>query len=312
MVTPKRKVKTRAASDKINKNIIGKVIYYFALLSFVFAIIYVLFFSHFLTITSIDVSGTQNVSQQDVLDKINNDLAGKYLNIVDKNNLLLFRSSSVEKQLKQDFKKINDVSVRKKFPSAITIEIRERNPVLIFSAGGKYFITDDNGQAFEEIDSNSVDFQNSSWPVFTDNSNAKIELYEDVLVPDLLNFFLGARKKLESDLDITLDRSSETPNRMSYDIRMKTTDGWVIYLNGNLDLNKEMDILKTVLDSKIPKADRPNLEYIDLRSDNKVFYKFKDGVQQDGNSGEEANQNNTTNAPDKSEIKKDDKKKKKV
>jgi cell division septal protein FtsQ len=262
-------------------------------------------------VNNIYINGTQNISQQDITNEVRADLDGKYAKIINKNNLFLVRPNKIQSQLTSDFKKIEEVSVTRKFPSTLVVNITERKPTLIFSSDNHYYIVDDSGQAFEEINQDSSDFQNDAWPIFQDDSNAKINLNDTAIDQDLLNFFMSARSKLNDELDIDLDRTSETPNRMSYDIRIKTTDGWMIYFDGNLNLDKQIETLKTVLATKIGKDDRPNLEYIDLRSDNKVFYKFKDGTQQNG-SGDQAqtqpdNQNNT--APDNKDTKKDDKKK---
>jgi len=37
-------------------------------------------------------------------------------------------------------------------------------------------------------------------------------------------------------------------------------------------------MLKVVLENKIEKNQRQDLEYIDLRIDNKIYYKFRDGT----------------------------------
>ena len=264
-----------------------------------------------MAINNIYINGLKNISRADVMDEVNADLDGKYAKIIDKNNLLLVRSSKVQNQLQNDFKKIKEVSITKKFPSTLIVNITERKPALIFSTGGHYYIVDDSGQAFEEISHDSSDFQNSDWPVFQDDSNGKVNLNETAIDQDLLSFFLGARDRLKNELDIDLDRVNETPSRMSYDVRIRTVDGWMVYFDGNLNLDKQIEVLKTVLDNKISKGDRPNLEYIDLRSDNKVFYKFRDGVQQNG-SGDQAqpdNQNNNNKDSDNKDTKKGEKKK---
>jgi hypothetical protein len=42
-------------------------------------------------------------------------------------------------------------------------------------------------------------------------------------------------------------------------------------------------MLKVVLAGKIPQGERNNLEYIDLRTENKVYYKFKNIEQKTDN-----------------------------
>jgi hypothetical protein len=89
-----------------------------------------------------------------------------------------------------------------------------------------------------------------------------------------------------------------TPAFISQDIRVTTSEGWRIFFNADISLSKEVDMLKVVLDEKVPNEKRSYLEYIDLRSDNKVFYKFKDDYQEEQKKQEESN------APEKESKKK--------
>lgn len=297
-----RKVITRSKTNT-KKNLIGKALYYLVLLAFWASLFYMLFFSEKMAISAVDISGTENIPKEEVKNILDGDLSGKYMNIVGRNNLLLVRTGKMENDLKERFKKIEMISIKRKFPSTLAVNIKEKKPTLIFSSNGKYLITDEYGEAFEEIGPDSSDFSQTQWPVLIDTSNRPVEEKEMVLTPEIIKFFSQIRSKLEEKLDINLERESETPNRMSGDIRIKTVDGWRIYFNANLDAEKEIEILRMVIQEKI--SDRNNLEYIDLRSDNKVFYKLKDNVQQEENSGEEQK---TTDAQTKVEEKKKKKK----
>ena len=54
----------------------------------------------------------------------------------------------------------------------------------------------------------------------------------------------------------------------------------MIYFDESIPVAKEVDTLKLVLDEKINSDQRTDLEYIDLRTENKVYYKFKNSDQQ--------------------------------
>jgi hypothetical protein len=57
-----------------------------------------------------------------------------------------------------------------------------------------------------------------------------------------------------------------------YEIYLK--ESWYILLNDKNESNLSFSNLQLVLDGTI-KEKRPTLEYVDLRSGNKVFYKYK-------------------------------------
>ncbi|HLN19435.1 MAG TPA: FtsQ-type POTRA domain-containing protein [Patescibacteria group bacterium] len=249
--------------------------------------IYLLFFSDYLAVNEISVSGIENVQQDDIKNEIKSYLSGRFLDIVEKNNLIFIRSSFYEEDLARKFKKIDTVDVRRKFPNTLLVSIKERKLAAIFSAGDRYFVLDDKGEAFEEINHNLPEYTNSSLAIIKDSGNSTINPGDVILSQNYIFFLENAKKKIESELSINLNREFITPNRISGDFRAVTQENWSIYFNASLDAEKEVGMLKAVLDEKIPSNQRNNLEYIDLRSDNKVFYKFKEGSQEEITSEED-------------------------
>jgi hypothetical protein len=162
---------------------------------------------------------------------------------------------------------------------------------------------DEKGKAFEEIRENSDEYNASDLPVLKDNSNPETNPGEQVLDPAYINFAYNAKSKLETEQDISLEREYSTPNRISGDLRVVTKEGWGIYFDAGLNVEKEVEMLKAVLDEKIPQDQRNNLEYVDLRMENKVFYKFKEG-----NAEEVTNEDKKTEEQPKVEEKKKKKK----
>jgi cell division septal protein FtsQ len=91
-----------------------------------------------------------------------------------------------------------------------------------------------------------------------------------------MNYIVEIREKL-SEINIEVENNFNTNSFISKDIRVKTKEGWEIYFNENVSLEKEIEMLKVVLNNKIEESQRKDLEYIDLRIDNKIYYKFREG-----------------------------------
>ncbi|MFA6047525.1 MAG: FtsQ-type POTRA domain-containing protein [Parcubacteria group bacterium] len=269
--------KIQLKSNKPKRRGFIKFLFYLLLISFLGVVVYLLFFSRYLAVTNISVNGPENIKEEDIKNEIQWEIQGKFGRILEKNNLLLIKTSYYEKDLAEKFKKIDTVEVRRKFPSGLIVNIAEKKLKMIFCAREKCFILDNKGNAFEEIDENSEEYNASSLPVLKDTSNPEVSPGEQMLDPSYIAFSESVKNKLVQELDINLEREYSTPNRISGDLRVVTREGWSIFLNADVDAQKETDMLKAVLDEKIPRDQRGNLEYIDLRSDNKVFYKFKDG-----------------------------------
>lgn len=181
-----------------------------------------------------------------------------------------------------NFKLIEKLEIKKYFPDTLVISIKEKNPMLILSSGGQEYVIDDLGVAYEKADFESDFLRENKLLTLEDSSGRKISIEKETLSPDYIKFILDVKDRLKSYLDIETSPTVKISNIASGDITMETDDGWKINLNAEVGADKEVEMLKVVLDNKIEKEKRGELEYIDLRTDNKVYYKFKNAEQKSG------------------------------
>lgn len=253
-----------------------------ALLSFLGVTIYVLFLSHFLSITNIKIIGTEKIDSAAIERTTRASLAGGYFNILPKNNIILLQKDKISRILMDNFKLIEKLEIKKYFPDTLVISIKEKNPMLILSSGGQEYVIDDLGVAYEKADFESDFLRENKLLTLEDSSGRKISIEKETLSPDYIKFILDVKDRLKSYLDIETSPTVKISNIASGDITMETDDGWKINLNAEVGADKEVEMLKVVLDNKIEKEKRGELEYIDLRTDNKVYYKFKNAEQKSG------------------------------
>lgn len=273
----------RRSSVKKNNLTIEKFVYWVALLFFLGVTIYVLFLSHFLSITNIKIAGTEKIDSEAVERAVSASLTGNYLNILPKNNIILLKKDRIGRILMDNFKLIEKLEIKKYFPDTLTISIKEKNPMLILSSGGQEYVIDDLGVAYEKADFESDFLRENKLLTLEDGGGRKISTKEETLSPDYIKFILDVKDRLKSYLDIGTSQTVKTSNIASGDITMETDDGWKINLNAEVGADKEVEMLKVVLDNKIEKEKRGELEYVDLRINNKVYYKFKNTEQKSGN-----------------------------
>jgi hypothetical protein len=125
------------------------------------------------------------------------------------------------------------------------------------------------------------------------------------LEADKVSYLLKMREQLKENLGLEIEKEIKTPQFISGDLRVKTIEGWMIFFDMNITLQKELNMLKVVLDEKVGGENRSNLEYVDLRTDNKVYYKLKKTEEA------EENENEKTAADNSETTEKNTKKKKK-
>ncbi|TSD02072.1 MAG: Uncharacterized protein Athens071425_170 [Parcubacteria group bacterium Athens0714_25] len=264
-----------------------RAIFYFLLASFVAVFLYVLFFSGFLKISKITLEGAKDLKREDVLEIVDNYLHGKYWGIVEKNNFILVFEGKLENKILDKFRKIRSIEVEKIFPNTLNIIIDERESLLIWSAGDEKFVLDENGRAYERADFNSKLVKENNLVEIKDESNKSVSIGEKVLSSDYIDFSLAIRDRIEKEIDLPIENQYRTNSRIADEVIVRTQEGWDIFLNNKLDLDYSSRMLKTFLEKQVGQDQRRELEYVDLRIEKKIYYKFK--KKEENKEGEENN-----------------------
>ncbi len=136
-----------------------KIIVLFAL---VFFATYLAIFSDYLLISTIDIRGNKNISTEEILKVVNDEINQKYYNIVPKNNYFLLNTKSIKTVLPNKFPEINSVIVRRIFAKELVIEISEKNPEIIWCRMESCFYIDNNAVAFSAA---KDDFKTEEKPI---------------------------------------------------------------------------------------------------------------------------------------------------
>jgi cell division septal protein FtsQ len=262
--------KTSAASRTVSR-----IAFYFLCVAFVAVSFYVLFFSSYLQIVNISVSGNNELSSQDIRKTFEASLGGNFFKLIPKNNFLLVSQEKVTQLLENDFKKIRTVSVTKKFPDAVSITVSERKALLVWCAGENCYLIDENGAAYNSADFNSPEMMQNHLIKITDLSAREVAIGEKVLDVSYEQYVLGLKDVLGSVGQAVDDETYSTPSNMADEIDVKTTGGMQLYFSTQFPLEAAVRTLDIVLKKEIPQNKQSDIDYIDLRSEGRVFYKFK-------------------------------------
>jgi hypothetical protein len=283
------------------KKLSGKWAFYFAAALFLATAVFALFFSNFLSIATIKISGLNKLEEESIRNVVDEKLSGKYLGLVDRHNLILLRKIEIKKALKDNFNRVEDVWVEKVFPDSLRIKVKERELTMLLCDSLKCYVLNEKGEAYGADNFSMEELEKENLITLKDLSGAQISVGSSPLEDEFREFILGLESRVREDLGVILKKQYETPSRMSGDLKGETEEGWKIYFSENVGMEKEMLMLRTVLEHKIEKERQKDLEYIDLRIANKVFYKFKEGMEQI----------QEVESVPVSEVKKEDKRKKK-
>ncbi|MEI7621356.1 MAG: FtsQ-type POTRA domain-containing protein [Candidatus Moraniibacteriota bacterium] len=259
---------------KLTEALVAKSIFYFLVLAFLGVMVFVLFFSAHLKITQIKINGNSELKTDDINASIKQQWEQKLFKTIPADNFLLVSAGRLENLLANNFKKIEKVSVVKKFPDTVEISIQERKALLILCSGEQCFLVDENGIAYSQADFDSPELlQNHLLKIF-DRSAQRIELNEEVLTKSYMEYISVLGEAL-AKAGMVVELEYWTPSLMAQEIDVKQQDGCELYFSTRFSLETALETLELVLKKELANKSLAEISYFDLRSENKVFYKLK-------------------------------------
>lgn len=229
--------------------------YIFLVLILFGGLIYLIVFSGLLNIKNINISGYKNDTT--VREMIDEEISK---NIFTK-NILFFSTRSLKEKLKGD-PNIKSVKISKKYPSSLTVAIEEARPAIIWISAGDKYLIDDRGVVIE----NATD---EKLPEVYDASNIKVRAGERVASPTFIKFINEITVGFETATGTRLIKI--TLFDIIEDVHVLSSDGWTAYLNASITASSQLKNLTRIIAEA--SKEKKKLQYIDMRLDNKIFYK---------------------------------------
>ena len=254
------------------KRFINKLTFLFLIPLFIFVSLIALFYVPYFRIKKISIEGNSSIDSAKIMADVSNYLTGKNFKIFPRDNFFIMPKKEFIDSLLKEFPRLKTVSLIKNFPNSISLKVTERNNEALFCFKNK-----DEGCAF--IDQDGFVFDKA--PYFS--AGVYLTFLEEATTTWKLDFQVISEEQFKKIIDFKNLLTEENPPiggkilqiiiKKEGIYELQTNEGWSILLNEKNDSQLTYQNLKTTLDQI--KEKRRNLDYIDLRFGNKVFYKFK-------------------------------------
>ncbi|MFC1622969.1 cell division protein FtsQ/DivIB [Patescibacteria group bacterium] len=281
------------------------------LVVFLVILVYVIVYSKFFKINIVSIYGIKTIGYDKVESSLSNFLDGRYLGIVPRGNFLFLSQDSVEDLLLEEFKKVKSVRVKKSFPDEIDVYVTERDSLLLWCLQSECYMIDEDGKAYERVNSDSLRVSEDHLIRLRDMSNKSVNEGDEILSRDYAEFVLSVKNEIWNNFGLCVSNEFITSSRLAEEVVISVVDGWQLYLDSSIPIEKSISTLGIFFNESISMNDSVDLEYIDLRIEDKIFYKMKgDDIEED----EVETRESSVESEDVSEIEisTEEKKKKKV
>lgn len=227
--------------------------------SLILLLAYILFLSPIFKIRAVEVSGNREVSEEEIK------------NSFTYGNIFLVSENKIKNDLIKKIPKIGDLEIKKNLIKRIVkLIVKERGRLGITCQVKEEiencFYVDKQGVIFEQAPQTS----GSLILLIKDYSQREYEIGKKIFEQEIVDFISQAREGLSSEIGLMISDF----NILSFpakDLKAITGEGWYIIFDLEGDIKSQLLALKAALIEKI--KDRESLEYVDLRIENRIYYK---------------------------------------
>ncbi len=253
---------------KKEKKSFKKKILFLIIFILILAVIYGVFFSPAFAVTKIVVSGTNKIGESAKMEEIvKNFLSQKRFLVLSQKNILFLSRGGLKRIFDQKFD-FETVEVGIDWPHTLWLKVKEKKPSLIWQNGEDYYTVFNDGRIKAKASKDGFELPLASYGTTTDLTigaevvSREIINYLEKLSP-LFNFYFKEIKIKE----FIIPQISE-----KREVKLITNENWYILFNLAEEPENGLKKVKTVVEQKFGQ-DREGLEYIDVRYQDKVYYK---------------------------------------
>lgn len=232
---------------------------------FLFAAFFFYLFSYpAFAIRSVEIRGLHTSSNKQMEAEIRQYLDQSHVFIFHNTNRFLFSKKVLQTYLEKSFA-FDQIEIRLK-RQTLSLTIKERTSDIIWKTNKELYLTDLQGIVTKKIE--QID-PASPLPVIVDRNNKPVAIGDQILSENHIKQILAFQQLLSAQ-GITFSET-QIDLQVGKWMGVLTTQGFYILFDPDGDLNAQSERLKALLKETI--KDVTNLQYIDLRFEDHVYYK---------------------------------------
>lgn len=238
------------------------------LLGFIVGVGYCLY-SPIFNIETIQVRIDNEVLQKDINSKTEDFINSQTYWWYNNKNIFLSRTDRLENYLLQEFPQIKGIEIKRNINRSLELIISLRSPLLSLCVGEQCYDISDDGinLGFGNISTTLI----SLTGIDTKNKGESVLSAREI---QWLKTIIQEYNAIDTIRITSIVIEQKSANSI-VGIHVYTEQGYYIMLDLDTDIIYQAEVLKQVFISQIPPEQRPNLQYIDLRVKDRVYYKFK-------------------------------------
>lgn len=206
------------------------------------------------------------ILEQEIKDKISRECNNRFLYFFRTNTLLTFNRDKTIKKILNDGR-IQGITIELRWPNQLIVNFIEKKPIArLTMMGDKDYFLDYLGQIIEPADDV---LPLLSLPVVYDKTNLK---WQSAPIKEAVNLATSLFQRSVQLNNLIFNHLEFNTDSGILTIKAQTNQGWFIYFLADASIKEQIQRLKLVLEQQLANDKIENIQYIDLRFGDKIYY----------------------------------------
>jgi len=226
-------------------------------------------------VTSTDVFVVQTVAVLDarehteaaILEILDEELADVPLD----RNIFLLQADAIRDRIVADVPQVRTVHVARKLPGTVRVIVQEKQPSMLLISNGNYYFVDESGTPFEEARLETL--PGVVLPtVKNDDQGAEVVVGVPAVAESFVSFISVVQAKLPELIGADVVEM-HIPSLAAREVHVRASSNWLLLFDVTREPESQLDVLQRVSEEIIPEEEYSQLEYVDLRIKDRVYYR---------------------------------------
>ncbi len=188
-------------------------------------------------------------------------------------NMFWLQTPVLEQKILLSVPQVRDVRIVRTLPDTLKVVVQEKQPVLLLLSQKKYYFIDSDGIAYEEARLETL--PGTVLPIVKNNDEGgELTLGNPVVDQRFIGFVQYVQQRLPEIVGAQVVET-RIPSLAAREVHFHLDNNWEIRLDITREAAGQIAILKKLLETTIPEDKKSQIEYIDLRIPQRVYYKLK-------------------------------------
>lgn len=186
-------------------------------------------------------------------------------------SILFLQTDILEQEILSEVAHVRTVHSARKLPGTLKLIIQEKTPRALLLAGGTYYFLDEGGSAYEEARLDTLPGVVLPTLKVTQN-NPAVTIGTQVVEPEFIRFAEQVQKDLPKIVPAEVVEI-RIPSLSAREVHFRLSNNSEIRFDSTRPAAGQLGVLEQLIRTTIPTDVQQQLEYIDLRIPNRVYYK---------------------------------------